>query len=188
MSVRFPWIGMIVVCLLFPPVLNAQSAGSVSYKIDGKIFEFKDALLEYYVEDGYISITCEKKETVKLPSAPGGKEEVAAGMTIQLFEVEESIVGVHETSSADDMPVYFTWYELVPAKDGQPAGIRHFTAGLDTGDEDRMIMRLKIDNFGPEGALVKGTFSGKLFDQDDVLHEITDGTFSVPRKDVKDEG
>ena len=44
---------------------------------------------------------------------------------------------------------------------------------------------LRIDAFGPPGSIVTGTFSGKLYDEDGKLHEITDGVFSVPRVDRK---
>jgi hypothetical protein len=82
------------------------------------------------------------------------------------------------------MPVYFGWYEVVPGKDKKQIEIREHLASLDSGDEGEMLMRLKIDNFGPPGAIIRGSFSGKLFDEDGILHEITDGLFALPHAEA----
>jgi len=164
---------------------SAQTGGTVSYKVDGKAFAFKDGRLEYYKGDGYISLVGERVEMVANPSGPEGNErEMTTGMTIQLAKSEDAFVGLHETNTPDEMPTSFSWYEIVPTDDKKGKEIKEYLATLDSGDETKMVIRLKIDNFGPAGSLVNGTFSGKLFDEDGKLHEITDGVFSVPRKDM----
>lgn len=88
------WI--LALCLLLAAeLLPAQAAGTVSYKIDGKPFKFQDAVLEYYQEDGYLSLECDRSELVDNPSYPGGKQEVFVNITIQLAGDEQSFVGVH---------------------------------------------------------------------------------------------
>lgn len=164
---------------------SAQTGGTVSYKVDGKAFAFKDGRLEYYKADGYISLVGERVEMVADPSGPEGeKREITVGMTIQLAKSEDAIVGEHRASTPDEMPTHFSWYEIVSTEDKKAKEIKEYLASLDSGDESVMVIRLKIDKFGPPGSLIQGTFSGKLFDEDGKLHEITDGVFSVPRKDM----
>jgi hypothetical protein len=171
--------------VLIPALPSAQEGGPVSYRIDGKAFEIKAGRLEYYKGDGYVSLVAERVEMVANPSGPEGeKREVSVGMTIQLAKGEDALVGTHQANSPDEMPTSFTWYEIVPAEDKKGKEIKEYLAGLDSGDETTMFIRLKIDKFGPPGSLVQGTFSGKLFDENGKLHEITDGVFSVPRKDM----
>jgi len=164
---------------------SAQTGGTVSYKVDGKAFAFKDGRLEYYKGDGYISLVGERVEMVANPSGPEGeKREITVGMTIQLAKSEDALAGEHRSSTPDEMPTHFSWYEIVPTEDKKAKEIKEYLASLDSGDESVMVIRLKIDKFGPAGSVITGTFSGKLFDEDGKLHEITDGVFSVPRKDM----
>ncbi len=178
-------MGVVLTVLLGSALPSAQAGGEVSYKIDGKAFAFKDGRLEYYKSDGYISLVAERVERVANPAGPeGDKREITVGMTIQLAKSEDALAGEHRTSTPDEMPTHFSWYEIVPTEDKKAKEIKEYLAGLDSGDETKMVIRLKIDKFGPPGSLIQGTFSGKLFDQDGKLREITDGVFSVPRKDM----
>ncbi len=141
-------------------------------------------MLEYFEEGGYLSLECERSELVDNPSYPGGKQEVNVSMTIQLAGDEQSFIGAHEATSPDEMPVYFGWYEEVPGRDKQQIEIREHLASLDSGDEGEMHMRLRIDSFGPPGSLVRGSLSGKLFDEEGRLHEISDRLFALPRTEA----
>jgi hypothetical protein len=183
------WFGMSLLMPLFflvPAVACAEGSGAVSYKIDGKAFSYKDATLEYSAKDGYLTITREGMEEVADPSDPKQRIDVNVGVSIELAAEEKALVGVHEANSADTMPVYFSWYEIVADKEAKGKVLKDFLASLDNGDEKKQTMRIKVDNFGPAGTVVKGSFSGKLFDEDGALHEVTDGTFAIPRTDVKD--
>ena len=91
---------------------------------------------------------------------------------------------MHEANSPDEMPVHFGWYEVVPGKDKKKSAVREYLASLDSGDESKMLMRLKIDSFGPPAAIVRGSFSGRLFDEEGRLHDIPDGQFALPRNDA----
>jgi hypothetical protein len=178
-------IGILLTAILGSVLPSAQTGGTISYKIDGKAFAFKDGRLEYYKGDGYISLVAERVEMVADPTGPEGeKREITVGMTIQLAKSEDALAGEHRTSTPDEMPTHFSWYEIVPTEDKKAKEIKEYLAGLDSGDETKMVIRLKIDKFGPAGSVITGTFSGKLFDEDGKLHEITDGVFSVPRKDM----
>ncbi len=184
MLVRRIAIGALLTVFISPALPSAQAGGEVSYKIDGKAFAFKDGRMEYYKGDGYVWLIGERVEMVADPSGPDDeKREVTVGMSIQLAKSENALVGLHEAKSSDEMPSHFTWYEIVPTDDKKGKEIREYMASLDSGD-DRMVLRLKIDAFGPPGSLVTGTFSGKLCDEAGKLHEITDGVFRVPRKDM----
>lgn len=186
MAHRRTLIGLLVMALAIPALRPAQAGGSVSYRLDGKDFSFKNGRLEYYRADGYISLVAERAEMVENPSGPEGeKREVTVGMTIQLAKAESELVGEHRSNTPDEMPTHFSWYEIVPTEDKEGKMIKEFLAGLDEGDETKMSIRLKIDAFGPAGGLVTGTFSGKLTDEDGKLHEVTGGVFSVPRVDMK---
>ncbi len=158
----------------------AAAQGAVSYKVDGKAFSFQDARLEYHPADGYFSLDCERQETI---TVGGSQREVYSGMTVQLAGEASSFIGPHEASSPDEMPVYFSWFELVPGKDKKPQLIEYL-ASLDEGDPARMKMLLKVDSFGAPGKTVRGSFSGTLFDEEGVLHTVSDGLFAVTRTDV----
>jgi hypothetical protein len=178
-------IALAVVSLAAPRAAS-QTGGTVSYRLDGKDFSFKNGRLEYYRADGYISLVAERAEMVENPSGPEGeKREITVGMTIQLAKEESQFVGDHRSGTPDEMPTHFSWYEIVPTEDKKGRTIKECLASLDDGDETKMFIRLKIDAFGPAGGLVTGTFEGKLCDEDGRLHEVTGGVFSVPRVDMK---
>jgi hypothetical protein len=186
MAHRRTLIGLLVMVLATPALRPAQAGGSVSYRLDGKDFSFKNGRLEYYKADGYVSLVAERAEMVEDPSGPEGeKREVTVGMSIQLAKEEGQLVGDHRSSTPDEMPTHFSWYEIVPTEDKKGKTIKEFLAGLDEGDETKMSIRLKIETFGPAGGLVTGTFEGKLYDEAGRLHEVTGGVFSVPRVDMK---
>lgn len=157
-----------------------ETNGTVSCKIDGKAFTFKDGRMEYHKDDGYIWLLAGGMEMVADPSGLDDEErEISVEVSVQIGGKENTFVGLHEARGADEMPTHFSWYAIVPDKGGQGKKIKEFLASLDSGDA-AMVFRIKIDTFGPPGSLVKGTFGGKLYDEDGQLHEITDGVFSVP--------
>ncbi len=174
----------LAVVILFPALLSAQESGIVSYRIDGREYTFDQGRVEYYPEDGYISLTCETAAMVENPSGAGMQMEMTVGMTIQLACDETDFMGIHRANTPDIMPTYFSWYEIVPTEDGERKEIREYLASLDSGDEDEMEMILEIMSFGPPGGMVTGTFNGSLFDEEGTLHKITEGSFSVPRIDM----
>jgi len=179
------WIALAMVCLAAPRAAS-QTGGTVSYKLDGRAFSFTDSRLEHYQADGYVSLVAERVEMVVDPSGPEDeKREITVGMSIQLAKEESQLVGDHRSSTPDEMPTHFSWYEIVPTEDKKGKTIKEFLAGLDEGDETMMFIRLKIETFGPVGGLVTGTFEGKLYDEDGKLHEITGGVFRVPRVEAK---
>lgn len=185
MVVRCFVLCALLAVMITPALPSAQTGGAVSYKVDGKAFVFQAGRLEYYKGDGYISLVAERVEMVANPAGPEGEmREVTVGMTIQLAKGEDALAGEHRASTPDEMPTHFSWYEIVPTEDKKAKEIKEYLASLDGGDESAMVILLKIEKFGPPGSLVQGTFSGKLFDEDGKLHEITDGVFSVPRKDM----
>jgi hypothetical protein len=188
MKAKLLWRGVLITLLLLSPTLglSEEPGGTISYKIDGKAFSFKDATLEYSATDGYLTITREGMEEVADPSDPKQKTEINVGVSIEVAVEEKALVGVHEANSADTMPVYFSWYDIVADKETKGKVLKDYLASLDNGDEKKQSMRIKIDNWGAAGTVIKGSFSGKLFDEDAALHEVTEGTFAIPRSDIKD--
>lgn len=178
-------VGIFLAALAGSAMPGNQAGGSVSYRIDGKEFAFKDGRMEYYKDDGYVWLIAERVERVADPSGADDEPlELTVDLNIQLAKSEAMLVGLHEARSSDEMPTHFSWYEIVPTEDKKGKEIDEYLATLDSGKEG-MVFRFKIDAFGPPGSIVTGTFSGKLYDEDGKLHEITDGVFSVPRVDRK---
>jgi hypothetical protein len=61
--------------------------------------------------------------------------------------------------------------------------IKYFHANLDSG-EDIINFSITTDEFGPADSCVKGTFYGKLLDEDGILHNILVGEFQLIRVDM----
>jgi hypothetical protein len=176
----------LVFMILWPVCLMAQEeAGTISYKINGKLFTFNNGRMEYYKDDGYFSLTCKKTQWIADPAGTDQKLPASVGMTIQYPGDEGEFSGTHQANSSDQIPTYFFWYDIVPAQNKKGKALKNMLAGLDSGDENVMVINLTVENFGPPGSLVQGTFNGKLFDEDGKLYRITDGRFSVPRKDMQ---
>jgi hypothetical protein len=185
MSHRRMLVGLVALALAAPAVRPAPSGGAVSYKLDGKSYSFAGGRLECYKADGYVSLVAERTERIQDPSGAEGEiREVTVGMTIQLAKAESALVGEHRSNTPDEMPTHFSWCEIVLTEDKKGRMIKEYLAGLDDGDKTKMFIRLKIEAFGPAGSAVTGTFSGALFDEEGRLHEISDGVFSVPRRDM----
>ena len=185
MSYRGMLIGFLVLAFAGPALSPAQAGGSVSYRLDGKDFSFKNGRLEHYRADGYVSLVAERAEMVENPSGPEGeKREVTVGMTIQLAKAESEFVGEHRSAPGRDADAFLVVRDRPDRGQKEPddQGVSG-QPGRWGRNED--VIRLKIDAFGPAGGLVTGTFSGRLTDEDGRLHEITGGVFSVPRVDMK---
>ncbi len=58
------------------------------------------------------------------------------------------------------------------------------TADMDTSQKGQMFT-VTLENFGEEGTLVKGAFSGMLKGDDGKLHAVEEGKFSIRRKNAK---
>jgi hypothetical protein len=185
MPAKRVFLWALVLMLLAPACVPAQETGTITYKIDAKPYHFGNGRLEYYKSEGYISLTCEKTGLILDPSGSGQKLEVDEGMTIQLVGEQSEFAGSHQATSADAMPAYFSWYEIVPSADKKGKELKNYLASLDSGDEKKMVIHLKIDAFGPPGSIIQGTFSGTLFDEAGGMHQITEGRFAVPRKDME---
>ena len=165
-------------------VSPAQEKEFISYKVDSLEFSLTDVKLEFYPDEEYVHI-----EGVKLVEVNIGEgrftrnQNCESGITIQCFKQGESFLGTFEAQSADEIPVYVSWFLLVQNKEKSKKEIKNFLASLDSG-EDILSFSITFSEFGSAGSLVKGTFHGKLLDEDGELHEIRDGKFQLMRKDV----
>jgi hypothetical protein len=155
----------------------------ISYKLDGKEVRLTDVRLLWHA-DNYLTIEGVAKEKVDFgENAYPRFRESEAGVTFQISPEGDSFVGTYKASSSDTLPVYVSSYEVVK-KDGLVEVLAH-TADMDSSFEGQMFT-VTIENFGGEGALVKGTFSGKLKGDDDKLHAVEAGVFALRRKNIKD--
>lgn len=178
--------GVIVLSVL--GVLLAAAGASaqdefISYTLDGKEVRLIDVKLLWHA-DNYLTIEGVAKEKVDFgENAHPRFREAEAGVTFQIAPEGNSFVATYKASSSDTLPVYVNWYQ-VGKKDGFVEISAH-QADMDSSVEGQTF-NVTIENFGDEGTLVKGTFSGKLNGDDGSLHSVDGGKFGIRRKNVKD--
>lgn len=155
----------------------------ISYTLDGKEVRLTDVKLEWN-SDNYITIEGLAKEKVDHgENAHPRYREAEAGVTFQISPEGESFAGTYKAGSSDTLPVYVTWYRIV--KKDRFVEIDAHQADMDSSVEGQTFT-VTIENWGDEGTLVKGTFSGKLNGDDGELHALDGGKFALRRKNVKD--
>ena len=153
----------------------------ISYTLDGKEVRLTDVKLEWNA-DNYITIEGLAKEKVDFgENAYPRYREAEAGVTFQISPEGESFVGTYKAASSDTLPVYVTWYEVVKKDD--LVEISFHQADMDSSVEGQTLT-VTIENWGNEGTLIKGTFSGRLNGDDGKLHAVDGGSFAVRRKNV----
>jgi hypothetical protein len=154
----------------------------ISYKLDGKAVRLTEVKLEWNSDD-YITIEGVAKEKVDFgENAYPRMREAEAGITFQLAPEEDTYVGTRKATSSDTLPVYLNWYQV--GKEEGFVKIDTHMADMDSSFEGQFFT-VTVENFGDEGTLVKGTFSGMLKGDDDKLHAVEEGTFALRRKNVQ---
>lgn len=164
----------------------ATSSGEdefMSYTLDGKAVRLSEVKLLRH-SDNYLTIEGELREEVDFGeySRPRYREAVA-GLTFQLMPLGASFVGTHRGNSSDSLPVYLSWYEI--GEEGGVVTIFSWAADME-GSHPEQLFTVHVAEYGEAGALVTGTFSGKLLGEDGKLHEVADGAFAIRRTDVQD--
>lgn len=155
----------------------------MSYTLDGKEVRLIDVKLLWHA-DNYLTVEGVAKEKVDFgENAMPRYREAEAGVTFQISPRGDSFVGTYKGRSSDTIPVYVSWYE-VGKKDTFVEIFAHL-ADMDSSAEGQTFT-VTIGNFGDEGTLVKGTFSGKIKGDDDKLHAVEEGKFAIRRKNIKD--
>lgn len=171
----------ITLLLLVAGVVSAQDE-FISYKLDGKSVRLTEVKLEWN-SDNYITIEGVAREKVDFgENAYPRMREGEAGITFQLMPQEDTFVGTHKATSSDTLPVYLNWYQV--GKEGEFVKIDTHSADMDSSF-DGQVFTVTVENFGDEGTIVKGTFSGMLKGDDDKLHAVEEGTFALRRKNVR---
>lgn len=175
-------LGLIIAAFVITGFIHAQEKEFISYKVDGKEFHFTEVKLEFHPDHAYLAIEAGKTEKIdRGPDFFPRYRDYTIAITIELAYEEASLVGKHESKIPDTMPVYIEWYEWIDKKEGE---IATPYISLDGGNEDVRIFTVIFENIGPPGSIIKGSFYGKLYDQDDKLHEVTEGKFAIKRTDV----
>lgn len=175
------WICLCLVTTIFS---RAQEDQFISCSVNGKKFHFTDVKLQSSGEGGFVHL-----EGVKIEKVDFGKNtipryrDLEVGITAELSP-DESIIGTHTAHSSDIMPVYVNWYETVKEQDRTE--IKQILASMDSGAEDVLEFTITFENFGPEGTLVKGTFKGKLLDDEGNSYAVTDGKFAIKVTDMEE--
>lgn len=155
----------------------------ISYTLDGKEVRLTDVKLLWHA-DNYITIEGLVKEKVDHgENAHPRYREAEAGVTFQISPEGESFVATYKARSSDVIPVYVTWYEV--GKKDRFVEIFAHQADMDSSVEGQTFT-VTIENWGEEGTLIKGTFSGHLNGDDGKLHAVDAGKFAIRRKNVKD--
>jgi hypothetical protein len=178
--------GVIVLSVLGVLIAAAGAAAQdefISYTLDGKEVRLTEVKLEWNA-DNYITIEGKAVKMVDFgENAYPRMREAEAGVTFQLMPIGDTFVGTQKTSSSDTLPVYVSWYEV--GKEGNFVKIFAHQADMDSSVEGQTFS-VTVENWGNEGTLIKGTFSGRLNGEDGKLHAVDGGKFSIPRKNVKD--
>jgi hypothetical protein len=157
----------------------AQQGQSISYSVNGKKFQLAEVKLQASAEGDFMHIEGLRKDKVDLgENAVPRYREAEVGITVEI-SLSGPVVGTHVAHSSDTMPVYVNWYEV--KKDDYGTSLDEVLASMDSGDEDKLEFSVIIENFGPAGTLVKGSFSGRLLDEEGNSYSITDGKFAIRR-------
>jgi hypothetical protein len=171
------------VLLSAPFSVFAQQGPFISYAVDGKAIQLSEVKLQSSGDGSFIHIEGVKKNKVDLgENAIPRYREAEVGITIEI-SLSGSPVGNHVAHSSDTMPVYVNWYEL--KKDEYAVRLNDILASMDSGEEDKLEFSVTFENFGPNGTLIKGSFSGRLLDEDGNSHKITDGKFAINRTEME---
>jgi len=173
----------ICVCSVMTIFSQAQEDQFVSYSVNGKKFHFTEVELQSSAEGGFIHLEGGKMEKVDFGEGNIPRyRNLEVGITIEL-STSDSIVGTHTAYSSDTMPVYVSWYETV--KTQNRTEIKQILASMDSGAEDMLEFTITFENFGPKGTLAKGTFKGKLLDEEGNPYAVTDGKFAITVTDME---
>jgi len=175
----------LLTAMIFVAAANVSSAAQdqfISYLVDGKKCSLTNVKLQSSQEGDFIHI--EGTRTDKVDFGEGAMpryRETEVGITIEV-SLSGSAAGTHVAHSSDTMPVYVSWYEV--KKDGSRTDVKNVLASMDSGAEDLLEFSVTFENFGPAGTLIKGSFSGKLLDEDENPHRISEGKFAIKRTDM----
>ncbi len=174
----------ILALLSLTALASAQGEEFISFTVDGKAIHLSEVKFESHGEGGYIHIEGTKTESVDFgPEARPRHRPMETSVTIEISPEGDSPVGSHQARSSDTMPVYVTWYEVKTT--GGRVEVISCQASLDSGDKSDMIFRLTLENYGGPGTLVKGTFSGTLYDEEGKSHRVTDGRLAIRRTEAE---
>jgi hypothetical protein len=161
----------------------AQQDQFISYSMNGKKIQLAEVKLQSSEEGDFIHIEGLRMDKIDLgENAVPRYREAEVGITIEL-SLSGSGVGTHVAHSSDTMPVYVNWYEL--KKDEYGMSLNIILASMDSGDEDKLEFSVTLENFGPIGTLIKGSFFGRLLDEDGNSHKVADGKFAIKRTEME---
>jgi hypothetical protein len=174
----------VIIFLAVSTVSLAQQDQFISYQVDGKKFNLTNVKLQSSQEGDFIHIEGTRIDKVDFgEGAIPRYREIEVGVTIEV-SLSGAAVGTHVAHASDIMPVYVSWYEV--KKDGSRTDVKPILASMDSGAEDMLEFSVTFENFGPTGALIKGSFSGKLLDEDENAHRIAEGKFAIKRTDMEE--
>ncbi len=172
----------VIIFLVAAAASPAQQDQFISYLVDGKKFNLTNVKLQASPEGDFIHI-----EGTRMDKVDYGEDafprfrETEVGITIEVA-LSGPAVGTHVAHASDIMPVYVSWY--VVKKDGSRTEVSPVLASMDSGSEDMLEFSVTFENFGPNGTLIKGSFSGKLLDEEENPHRITEGKFAIKRANL----
>jgi hypothetical protein len=173
----------IIVLLVMAFFSQAQEEQFISFSVNNKTFTFTDVKLQSSGEGGYIHLEGVKTERVDFGENHYPRyRDIEVGITIELSP-DGPVIGTHIAHSSDIMPVYVSWYETV--KEQNRTEVKEILTSMDSGDENSLEFSVTFENFGPKGTLAKGTFKGRLLDEEGNSYDITDGKFAIKVTDME---
>jgi hypothetical protein len=162
--------------------LSAQTEEFISYILDTKIFRLTEVRLEYHSGDGYVHVEGVQNEKIDMGEKTVPRFRTAqSGISFDIVPQAGTFNTTHSAHSSDILPVYVNWYTV----NKKESAIEDCYASMDSGNESSMVFSVTFENFDDEGSLARGTFSGKLFDENGNLHTVTNGKFAIKRTDVE---
>ncbi|MBN1567153.1 MAG: hypothetical protein JXA73_04870 [Acidobacteria bacterium] len=174
-------LGIALFFLAFPQAFAQNEF--MSYTLDGRLLQMKETKLLRH-SDNYLTIEGAVKEKVDFgEDAQPRYRDAEAGISFQISPEGDSFVGTFKGKSSDTLPVYVSWYEI--GKEQGFVKIFAHSADMDSSQPEQ-IFTVTLENYGEEGTLIRGTFSGKLKGDDGKLHAVEEGKFAIRRKNVKD--
>lgn len=179
------FIVLLFLSLCFLQPIHAQHDEFISYRVDNLEFHLTDVKLEFHPDEEYIHIEGSKSFKADLGEGHYPRyKNCESGITIELFKQGETFIGTVQSNSPNVTPVYVSWCLMKKEDETSKKTMKNFLASLDS-EEDIMNFSITIEEFGPENSFVKGTFHGKLLDEEGKLHNILDGKFQLIRVDVE---
>ncbi|MBN2134986.1 MAG: hypothetical protein JW737_04600 [Acidobacteria bacterium] len=141
-------------------IFSDEGDSYISFNIKGKEFNFAAVEISYDEAESILKIE-------------GSQNDGDDGIILEIRHSGESVTGTYTTVNEEECTVSVWWLE---GDDPDTADEYYLTA---FGDDDTIAeFTVVVTEYNGDGSIASGTFSGFLYDQSGVKHELTNGRFS----------